>query len=79
MIAALYGTLIKLTANAKIEKCITQFAAFNLSAGIFILLFKNHIPIISANMVIHTAKKICIETAVENTFFNFSWLPFPNS
>lgn len=62
-----------------IVNCRTQFAAIILEFGIVILLFKNHTPIDSINIVIIIDRNICIEIDVENILFNLSMLLFPNS
>ena len=50
--------LIKLIQNVITEHWKTQLAAYNLSEVIFILLFRNHMPILSKSMKIIAASTI---------------------
>ena len=56
IIAALYGTLIKLKAKVMMENCNTQFAAYSLSVGMVICVLRNHTPTDSNNIQISNAR-----------------------
>ena len=61
------------------EQCITKVASSSRSVGIFILLWRNHSPIISIKITIITEIISCTVTEVENIFFKRSMLLVPNS
>ena len=61
------------------ENCSTQLAAVILSAGIVILVFRNHTPTDSINTTIINDNKSCIVTEAEKILLSLLWSPFPNS
>ena len=71
--------LIRLITNVSNDNWNTQLAAYILLSGITILLFKNHKPTVSANTRMMALNPIWIVTEEENTLFNFSLFPVPNS
>ena len=79
MIAALYGTLIKLITKVMIENCSTQLAAVILVSGIVIFVFRNQTPTDSINTTIINDNSNCIVTDAENILLSLLWSPLPNS